>query len=120
MRDPPYALTRVVGHVERAVTSDGNRDGPSPHVALRRDEARHEVDVFARRNAAVEWNGDDLVASATRSIPRPVLGGEGVHAIRGWKHRARVERHAERRRVRLEQHVRYGDLVAELGVLAFV
>ena len=49
-----------------------------------------------------------------------MLGGKGAAAEFGAKLLAGIERHAERGRVRLQQHVGHDDLVLEVGPRALV
>src|SRR5262249_42515144 len=82
------------------------------------DKAGDEILVLTGRNAVLQPDPHDLVASSLGAIPRTVLGRKAVAAILWGKIAAVVEGQPERRRMRLQQHVRDRHLVLEVGAHA--
>jgi len=93
-------------------------DGPCPNGGVVHDETRHEVLVFAGRNTIVQAHPDHFVAGAFRAVPRAVLGRKYIPAVVRGKLVAIVDDHPHRGRMRLDQHVGYGDLVLQVWPFA--
>src|SRR5262245_28354351 len=55
--------------------------------------------------------------AARRPVPGAMLGGESIALILRWKLASIVESDPHRCRMRLDQHVRHGDLVLQVGPL---
>src|SRR4051794_22423456 len=77
---PPDRPRAVIRHHQGPVLGHGHASRAAPDVALLGDEAHEEVFVLAGRLAVLHRDADDLVAGATRPVPRAVLGGEGLVA----------------------------------------
>src|SRR5580704_8775586 len=116
--NPPYGTAGVFRNQERPVPVDRDADRAAPDLRIVDREAGGEILVFAGRRAVLHRYTDDLVAGAFGAIPRAVLGGENIAAVRGRELRGVIERHAQRRRMSLDQHVRDGDLVLQIRPLA--
>src|SRR5262249_11738581 len=80
-------------------------------------EAGDEILILAGRHAVLQTDADDLVAGALGSVPGAVLGGKGITAILRRKIVAVIEGEPERSRVRLNEHIEYGDLVLQIRPL---
>src|SRR6202451_3551914 len=115
--NPPYGTAGIFRDQQCPVLIDGDAYRAAPDLRIVDHEAGGEILVFARRRAVPHRYADDLVAGAFGAIPGAVLGGEDVAAIFGRELRGVIERHAERRRMGLEQHVRDGDLVLQVRPL---
>src|SRR5580704_11636771 len=116
--NPPYGTAGIFRNQERPVLVDGDADRAAPDLRIVDDEAGGEILIFAGRRAVLHQDTDDLVAGAFGAIPRAVLGSENVAAVFGRELRGVIKRHAERRRVGLDQHVGNGDLVFQVRPLA--
>src|SRR5207248_5692586 len=101
--DPPDFSGAVVGDQQRAVAEhkEAGRTSPDASARLVGHPSDDEIVVAAGWMAVLEWNADDFVAGAARAVPRAVQADEGAAAIVRREHRAVVERHADRRRMRL-------------------
>src|SRR5689334_9300963 len=97
---------------------NGHADRPSPDFAVIDDKARDEVFVFAGRLAVFEADANDLVTGALRPVPGAMLGRESVATVFRRETAALIEGQAERGRMRLQQHVRHGDLVLDTSARA--
>src|SRR4029077_882046 len=118
--DNPYRPVGVFAHQQRAVVRDRDPDRPAPHRAVVDGEAGEEILIFAGGHAVFELDADDLIPGPLRPVPRAVLGRECIAVILGGELRTGVEGELQRSGVRLNQHVRNGDLVLELGAIAAV
>ncbi|CDX27565.1 hypothetical protein MPL3356_70065 [Mesorhizobium plurifarium] len=116
----PYCAVAVLGQDQRAVLGHGDADRPAPDLVVRHDEAGGEILIFAGRLAVLEFQPHHLVAGADIAVPRTVQRDEGVALIISRKIAAFVEGDVERRRMRLHQHIRNGDLAGEVGASALV
>src|SRR3954469_1019351 len=96
MANPPQTAAGIVAHHEAALPGLGDRDGAPPHLAVGGDQAGHEVDVLAGRDAILDRYPDHLVAGAARAVPRAVLGREALHAVFGGKLGRGIEHDAQR------------------------
>ena len=67
--------------------------------------------------ALLERYPDHFVTGPHRLVPRPVLRRENVATIFGGELSSFVERHLERRVVRLQQHIRRQHLGLQLRML---
>jgi hypothetical protein len=67
----PYGLVTVFADKQTAVFGDGNSDRATPDFAVGRDEAGHEVLIFAARFAGgfVERCAHDFVTSTFHAVP---------------------------------------------------
>src|SRR5262249_42584278 len=109
--DTPHRAVSVLADEESAVMRYRHADGARPNGGVVHDEAGHEVLVFAGRNAVLQVYADHFVAGPFRAVPRPVLGRERIPTVFRGELVAIVENHSHRGRMRLDQHVGYGDLV---------
>src|SRR2546426_681728 len=104
---PPDATAQVIAHQQRAVRCHDNPHRPSPH-ALAHEPSRDEI-LRGAGPAALHAYAHDFVACLLRAVPGPVIGHERITLVVGGKHRARVEREPERRRMRLHRQRRRLD-----------
>src|SRR5262249_22258207 len=109
--DTPDRAVSVLADEESAVTRHGHADGAGPNRGVIHDETGHEVLIFAGRNAVLQVYADHFVAGPFRAVPRPVLGRERIPTVFRGELVAIVDDHSHRGRMRLDQHVGYGDLV---------
>ncbi len=116
--DAPDGAARVLGDQQCPVLVDGHADRAAPDLRIVDHEAGGEILVFAGRRAVLHDHADDLVAGAFGAVPGAVFGGENVAAVLRRELRRVIERHAERGRMGLDEHVRDGDLVLEIRPLA--
>src|SRR6266498_326891 len=107
VRHSPDFLPAVVDHQQGSVANHPHADRPPPHLLARLigDPAGEEVFVAYFRLALLERDADDFVSAALRAVPRAVQRDERVAHVLLGKHLARVKLDAERRRMRLDQHV---------------
>jgi hypothetical protein len=70
IRDAPNGAASIIGHEERAILSDSDSDRTPPYMAVVDDKAGEEVFIFARRDAVLQVNANDLATRAAGSIPR--------------------------------------------------
>src|SRR5262252_8838229 len=97
---------------------DCDPDRARPNGRVVHHKSRHEVLVFAGRNPVLQEHADHLVAGALRAVPRAVLGRKRIAAVFRGELVIVVEHHSHGRRMGLDQHVGYGDLVLEVGPFA--
>src|SRR4029453_15664706 len=81
----PDGLVSVFADKQAAVLRDGYSDRATPDFAVGRDEAGHEVFVFAARFAGrfVERCAHDFVTSTFHAVPRTVECSEDVAFVFG-------------------------------------
>src|SRR6202011_4586218 len=77
-----------------------------------------EILILAGGHAVPKLDADDLIPGAFGAVPRAVLGRKRIASVLSGKLRPGVEGKLQRGGVRLDQHVRDGDLVPELAPLA--
>ncbi len=121
--DAPQRAVAVLGEQQRAVMRRRHANRTAPHAVGIGDEAGDEILVAAVRHAVAQVDPYDFIAGAVAAVPGSVQRHEGVALVVARKCRdagAGVEGHAERRRVRLDQHIRDGDVANEVGAFALV
>src|SRR5262249_19672222 len=76
----PDGFVAVFADKQAAVFRDGDSDRTTPDFAVGRDEAGHEIFIFAARFATrfVEWYAHHFVASTLHAVPRTVERSEDV------------------------------------------
>src|ERR1700752_3449911 len=112
----PDRSVAVLRYQQRAVVRDRNPDGPAPDLAVVDDKAGDEILVFAGRRTVLEADADYLVTGPLRAVPGAVLGRERIAAIFRREIVTFVESEPQRSRMRLDQHIRDGDLVLQAGL----
>src|SRR6267143_1392813 len=110
---PPDLAAVVVTDQERAIRRDENSDRPSPARAIGTLPAIDEL-LYAHRATptTVDHDPHDFRTCRDRAVPRSMQCQECVTAILAGELRARVEREAERRGVRLHRDRRRLDVRA--------
>src|SRR3984893_16815172 len=108
----------VFAHQQRAVARDRDADRPAPHRAVANHEAGEKILILAGGHAVPKLDADGLIPGAFGAVPRAVFGRKRIASVLSGELRAGVEGELQRGGVRLDQHVRYGDLVPELAPLA--
>ena len=88
----------VVAHQQRAVGHDQHVHGPSPLGTVRLQPAAGEHFVV-HDIAALQSGHGHAVAHGVRAVPGAVLGDEDLAAVLRGEHLARIELHAQRRRM---------------------
>src|SRR6267378_545467 len=110
---PPDLAAVVVTDQERAIRRDENSDRPSPARAIGTLPAIDEL-LYAHRATptTIDHDPHDFRTCRDRAVPRSMQCQERIAAILAGELRARVEREAERRGVRLHGDRRRLDVRA--------
>src|ERR1035438_8860657 len=95
-------------------------DRTAPYFGIVDDKSGDEVLIFPGRHPVLQMDANDLVAGSLGAVPGAVFGCKTIAAIFRGEVAARVERQAERCRMRLKQYIGYRDLVLQIGPLALV
>src|SRR5258705_455896 len=102
IRHPPDLAAHVVADEQRAIRRHNDAHRPAPARAVGTLPPSDEI--VDRRGFAIDHlHPHDLVPCGDRAVPRAVERHERVAAVVGRERRARIEVHAEGRRVRLER-----------------
>src|SRR5271168_2397419 len=112
----PNAARAVICHVESAILTHGYSYRAAPNLSICRDESGKKILVLTSGFAVLHRNPYNLVASAIRTVPRPMLRCEAVAVILGWEggFASGVKGHSERSHMGLNQYIRGNDLGLEL------
>ena len=79
--DTPDAVAGVITDKKSTILGDSHTDRTAPDIALRGDEASHEVHIFAHGEAFINGHLDDFVPCAAGAIPRAMLSSEGIMMV---------------------------------------
>src|ERR1700677_2894260 len=86
------------------------------------DKTGQKVFVITGWLAVLHVDTHELVAGPQTAVPRTMETNDGIApeccGERGFSAACRIESHAERRRVRLVQHIGYRYLSRQIGALA--
>src|SRR5213078_1437780 len=116
---PPDPVASIVAHQQRTIRHHQQPDRSPPAGSVGQLPPGDEV--LGRDGPAVlNAHAYDLGTRRHRTVPGPVIGHERITLVVGGKHRPRIERESERRRMRLHRQRRRLDARAigtgELGV----